>query len=57
MGKYEKMAIPVYVPQDKGVQNEGDDSESDLHQNIKIENCSVCFGSGSGPAYTLIRLS
>jgi len=35
------MAVPVYVPQDKGVQDEGDDSESDLHQNITIESCSV----------------
>jgi hypothetical protein len=35
------MAVPVNVPQDKGVQDEGDDSESNLHQNITIENCSV----------------
>jgi hypothetical protein len=35
------MAVPVYVPQDKSVQDEGDDSESDLHQNKTIESCSV----------------
>jgi hypothetical protein len=43
------MAIPVYVPQDKGVQDEGDDSESDLHQNITIRKLqSFVSGSGSG---------
>jgi hypothetical protein len=48
------MAIPVYVPQDKGVQDEGDDSESDLHHNIKIESCSVSDPPESGPAHVLI---